>query len=325
MTTSAGSQMETKPDWRSPHLQLVGRTLIAGGFRILNVVRNPGYVFILTERQDEFGVPQRHAFNLADGGKLVEPQVRGAELAASRYEAFPVFIANEAAGRRAIEWERFISLFGGPVFSASPLDPQFRSQLVQLGLNSLPPELNGRPDDLFEAYVNVALEFVMWGKVVRYGQNRRFEARPDGLIMPSEFKALYDAKAAKDGYDVNTTSTRQFADYIEDFLSRYRPFITSFNAFLVVSTEFQQGHDALVDRSRDLQAKCGVPMAFLSADALADIVEILSENPAARGAIPWQRVVLDVVIDPGRVRKEVEAILKDRVIPPPSMPSSIGE
>lgn len=299
-----------------PHLQRAGRTLIAAGFRILNVVRNPGYVFIVAERRDEFGASHRYAFALSEGAKLVEAQVRGVEVAASHHNAVPVYIAREADGQEVVEWERFVSLFGGPVFSASPLDLDFRSKLTTLGQNKLPLGLEGRPDDLFEAYVNVALEFVMWGKVVRYGQDRRFEARPDGLVMGSDFYALYDAKASHSGYDLSTTSTRQFADYIRDFHGRYRAFISQFNTFVVVSHSFQQGRDALLGRSRDLQAECGVPMAFLTADVLADIIEVLSSNPAIRGAIPWRRVVLDVIIDSVRIRDVIEAIMKDQIIPP---------
>ena len=84
-----------------------------------------------------------------------------------------------------IEWDRFLNLFGGPIFGLSPLESDFGTQLNQLGQNKLPLGLEGKADDLFELYVRNAFEFIFGCKVIRYGQDRRFETRPDGIILQS--------------------------------------------------------------------------------------------------------------------------------------------
>jgi len=56
---------------------------------------------------------------------------------------------------------RFINLFGGPVLSMNPLEPGFVDHLNTLAYNQLPNGIQGQPDDLFEAYVRSALEFIL--------------------------------------------------------------------------------------------------------------------------------------------------------------------
>ena len=307
--------MATDPS--RPNLQVAGRTLLVGGFHIASAIRKPGYVLLRASRTDEFGVVQEYAFAISERGQMTAAQGDAAATAADHYGAHLVLVAEQADGYRSVAWNRFISLFGGPVFSASPLDPVFRDRLVTLGKNELPAGMAGRPDDLFEAHVRVALEFALWGRVIRYGQDRRFEARADGLVLKEDFVSIYDAKAAGgDGYDVTKTTARQFADYVEDFRARYRAFVPRIHSFLVVSTSFKQRKSALVERSRDLHAACGVPLTFITAPALMDIIDMLADYPAARGAVQWSRVMLDVVVDPARVRSELDAIGKDGVVRP---------
>jgi hypothetical protein len=187
--------------------------------------------------------------------------------------------------KQTVEWDRFINLFGGPVFSASPFEPDFVEHLITLGGNQVPEGLEGRADDLFEVYVRIALEFVLGTRVVRYGQNRRFEARPDGIILPyRNFAALYDAKAAQDGYEVTADTMRQFKSYVDDFSSRYQSYLR-LNAFVVISGTFRHGSETLARRSRELLVECGVPLTFLTASSLTDIIALLAQHPKTRRSI----------------------------------------
>jgi hypothetical protein len=150
---------------------------------------------------------------------------------------------------------------------------------------------------------------------VRYGQERLFEARPDGLVLPSQgFYALYDAKAYADGYPVTQEGLRQFGSYVKDFSRRYDAYLQRLNSFLVVSGKFAQGDKALNERSKEFIADYRVPLSFMTADALGKIIEILSETPVVRRAVNWSRVFSDAVVRPSLVRSEVGTVSRDKTI-----------
>jgi hypothetical protein len=189
-----------------PDLPLAVRTLLSGGFILDRVEREPGYALLVARRLDEFRVAHRYCFALFEDN-FSPGQVETVRIEAEHYSAEPVLVGEGITDMPNLEWDRFTSLFGGPVLSLKPFEPRFREHLCQLGHNRLPEELEGKADDLFEVYVREALEFVLGERVVRYGQERLFEARPDGLVLPSRnFYALYDAKAYSEGYPVTQES-----------------------------------------------------------------------------------------------------------------------
>ena len=300
-------------DRRTPTLGV--RTLIRGGFVLDGAHRNPGYTILRAHRIDEFGAEHRYAFAVADDG-LNKAQVAAAQIDADHHRSQLVIIGRSNDEVPSLEWGRFVNLFGGPVYSTMPLDPAFADQLRCLGRNELPDGMTGRADDLFEEYVRVALEFLLGTRVIRYGQERRFERRPDGLVLPLQgFSALYDAKAYADGYPVTVDTLRQFKDYVEDFQRRYNAYLPRLNSFIVVSGEFTQGEDALVERSREFVADRGVPLSFLTVDAFVEVITLVAQHPAARRSVNWAHVFSDPVVAPDRVRRELEAIRKDGIIP----------
>lgn len=160
-----------------------------------------------------------------------------------------------------------------------------------------------------------ALEFVLAARVRRYGQGRRFEVRPDGIVLPARnFYALYDAKAYGKGYKVTQDGLRQFGSYVEDVSARSGTYLGRLNSFLVVSGEFTQGEKALERRSREFVARHGVLLSFLTADALGEMVEMLSKTPVVRRAIDWSAVFADPVARAARVKKEVRTVLRDEAV-----------
>lgn len=301
-----------------PDLTLAVRTLLSGGFQLQTVEQKPGYAVLHASRTDEFGATHLYSFALSENGRFGTAQTSAVQIAADVRDSRLVLIgdSSEASTIPTVEWNRFLNLFGGPVFSASPFEPDFGANLVTLGGNRLPPDLSGSADDLFEAFVRVALEFILGGRVIRYGQERLFEIRPDGVALPRQgFSLLYDAKAYADGYPVTADSIRQFKSYVEDFRRRYDAYLPRLNAFVAISSEFAQGDSALEERNRELFAECGVPLVFLRATDLAEIVVLLANRPAARGAVNWSRVFADVIVRPARVRRELTAISKDKILP----------
>jgi hypothetical protein len=140
---------------------------------------------------------------------------------------------------------------------------------------------------------------------------------PTVLFYPyRNFAALYDAKAAQDGYEVTAEAVRQFKSYGDDFSRRYQSYLR-LNAFVVISGTFKHGSDTLARRSRELLAECGVPLTFLTASSLADVIALLAQHPKARRSIYWPKVFVEPVVDSQPVRTELEAVLRDDIIPGP--------
>lgn len=288
--------------------------MLSGGFVLNKVQREPGYALLLARRLDEFGVAHCYCFAVFED-EFGPAQIEAIKIAAKYHGAAPVLVGEGVADLPTLEWNGFISLFGGPIFSLKPFEPQFREHLHELGHNRLPEGLKGKADDLFEVYVREALEFVLGERVVRYGQERLFEARPDGLVLPSQgFYALYDAKAYGDGYPVTQDSLRQFGSYVKDFSKRYGTYLQRLNSFLVISGEFTQGDKALDSRSRDFMAENQVPLSFMTTDTLGEIIEVLAETPVIRRAVNWSRVFSDSVVRPSLVRSEIGLVLRDKTV-----------
>jgi hypothetical protein len=297
-----------------PDLTLAVRILLSGRFVLNKVQREPGYALLVAHRFDEFGVKHRYCFALFED-EFAPAQVEAVKIAATYHGAQPVLVGEGTADLPSLEWNEFISMFGGPILSLKPFEPQFREHLRVLGHNRLPDGLEGKADDLFEIYVSEALGFVLGERVVRYGQDRLFEARPDGLVLRyRDFYALYDAKAYRDGYQVTRDSMRQFGSYVEDFSKRYGAYLQRMNAFLVVSGKFAQGDEALDNRSREFIAQYQVPLSFLTADALGEMVEALSDTPVVRRAVNWSRVFSRSVARPSLVKEEITTVLRDKTV-----------
>jgi hypothetical protein len=149
---------------------------------------------------------------------------------------------------------------------------------------------------------------------VRYGQDRRFETLPDGVVLGGEsLILLYDCKAAKEGYDVSRATIRQFADYVRSFHRRYEAYMGRVHAFLVISGYFQSP-GTFDDRSRDLIAECQVPLVFLTAEDMGKIIGMLVKRPAFRQSLEWKRIFSGGVMHASDVRKNLQARIRDRVI-----------
>jgi hypothetical protein len=296
-----------------PNIQLTVHALTAGGFILNKAERKPGYMVFITSRYDEFGNKQNYCFALAETS-MNKNQVDGAEISARHHNANLVVIGQTEVDTPKIEWNRFINIFGGPVLNVEPFEPDFGENLVRLGYNKLPNGIRGKADEVFETYVNVALEFIFGGTVKYWGQSRKFENIADGLAIPSiNFTALYDAKACKKGYQINSGTIRQFNDYVIGFKSKYSDYY-KLNSFIVVSGEFAQKESSLDERSHELLSLCGIPLSFLNAETLADIVKLMVKNPQFRRSINWAKIFTRSNVQTKFVKKEIAILKKDGLL-----------
>jgi hypothetical protein len=298
-------------------LATIYRTLISAGFVVINFSRKPTYIAFHAYRSDEFGVKTKYLIAFAGPNKF-SPTDLSALHKSAKYRSESLVIVGETEalpveGAPVIPPDIFLQRLGGAVSSYLPLEPFYPKHLEILGGNKLPKGLTGKADELFEQYVYVGLLFLLQQRVVRYGQDRLFEALPDGITLGGNILLLYDCKAAEDGYDVNSSSMRQFADYVDTFHNRYQNYVGRINSFLVISGSFQRP-DTLDDRSKELISTCGVPLSFLTAKDMGSIIKSLVENPVFRQTINWKRVFSIGLVNPKAITKDLKRRKKDGII-----------
>jgi hypothetical protein len=307
------------------------RTLVASGFIIEKVEPKPNFTALLGWSVDQFGVPQRHQFAFAEERQLPRADVEMLTKLARRRRAAPVVIGQVSPG--AIDADpngglpgpdsvtvrplgAFLARLGGGITSYLPLEPEYASQLSALGRNQLPIGLTGKADDLFEAYVAEGLAFLLQARVVRYGQERLFEAMPDGIVLGANGLTLpYDAKAYKDGYKMVAGSVRQFADYVRQLRQRYSGMMEPVHAFVVLSGFFQGGQAVFQERYQEMYAEAQVPLVYLDADTLGELVRMFVQHPAYRATISWRSHFSRPAVSAEAVLAELTKRKQDGILP----------
>lgn len=211
--------------------------------------------------------------------------------------------------------EKLYEILGGPVTSGIILAPCLPDLLDTLGKNSLPSGIEGNPDDIFEDYVKECLQFLVNAPAWRYGQDRRFEKLPDGLILGRDgLLLLFDAKAYSGGFPVSADDIRRFVSYVRDFARKYEAALGRVHCFLVISAEFDQGVKALSDKSDEMYAECQTKLCFMEARTLGRIVESIRDNISLRNSILWRRVFSNVMVSEALVKSQLKSLTKDNLL-----------
>ena len=293
------------------------RVLISAGFTMLKSESKPSYFVALVERTELLGVRVRYAIALTNG-RLNSPAAETLGKWAEQ-EGAPLAIVGDSelvpAGASLLSMDQLFDRLGGSVFSMLPLEQEYSSRLISLGNNETPGDLVGNADDLFEQYVYAGLQFIFRSRVVRYGKDRSGEAVADGLALSSSMPLLlYDAKAAKDGYEMSKDEERKFEDYVREFHARYERVVGRLSAIVVISGSFADSSEALTRRHRQVLAGCGVPLAFMDAKTMVRIVSLMVSEPMFRTSIDWRLVFSEPIVRSAVVESELSARKRDRLL-----------
>lgn len=269
------------------------RILVGNGFKIVSVTPQPNYHLFLIDGRDVFGAANRRHIAVASGN-FSGADIGWLEKIEDRTKAPVVLVGEESPKTKLVflTHDQFKDRLGGSILSLLPLDPDYEDRLVKLGRNELPSGLLGDPSDLFEEYVHAGLQFLLGTRVVRFGQERRFEKLADGIsVGDSAPILLYDAKAYAKGYEVTAESIRQFSSYVKDYDARYGSRVGRAFAFPVISGEFVNGTESMVNKNADMRAEAGnVGLCFLRASDLAGIVRLAATRPLLRKSVDWKRL-----------------------------------
>ncbi len=290
-------------------------TLLGGGFIVDTVRTGPGYALAECRRTDEFGVTTQYVFVLPVK-ELQSASANAIARHATRRGARTVVIGDSIPeSLPGVDWRTFQARLSGPIKSWLPLEPSFPEDLHALGHNQPIDGVEGRPDELFEEYVHVALQFLLGSRIIRYGQERRGEALPDGVGLERDrLTFLYDAKAYRNGHTVGLDSVRQFCAYVRDFNRRYEYYVGPVHSFLVVSGHFAAEQGTLQEKSDQMYSDCGVRLAYFTAQELGVATQLLARNPVHRRSIDWRQILSRTNVTAAEVERSLNAALKDHVI-----------
>lgn len=128
----------------------ITRTLLAGGFRIKGVQRQPGHIEYQCERPDQLGIPIPYLIAVLDpSSSSGEAEINSAKRRAERMKCLFVGVAEEE-GSGLIAWSTFLEALGGAVPSWRALGSEYADVLRVSGRNMLPPSLTGEAWQIFE-------------------------------------------------------------------------------------------------------------------------------------------------------------------------------
>ncbi|MFX1446427.1 MAG: hypothetical protein ACFFHV_23790, partial [Promethearchaeota archaeon] len=107
---------------------------------------------------------------------------------------------------------------------------------------------------------------------------------------------LFDAKAAKQGYEIDTTAIRQFSDYVNNFLSKYEKILGKAHSFLCISGKFKASEKVLIKRSDELYSKSGTRLALFDCNNVCNCINFFLDNLHLRQVTDWREVFSKTVI-----------------------------
>jgi hypothetical protein len=195
---------------------------------------------------------------------------------------------------------------------AALLDPIGLRWLPTLALNELPPDLANveiAPDKLFERVAFRLMTSSLRFGGERYGESAPGQRLPDAtLLWPaasgSKLAALFDAKAAGDGYTMTGDHLLRFCRYVETVKPNLEPGGYELAYLILLSSSFPGSDDdqhPFHGRARELADRVGIKLAYIRAIDLARLavsVEARELSPVVRESLPWARA-----FDQGLVRE----------------------
>jgi hypothetical protein len=180
--------------------------------------------------------------------------------------------------------------------------------LISLSFNKPPPGLisASSPDALFERFA-----FRVWTTVFRFsgwrlGEVRRGKRAADAILLSPRsaprFSALFDAKAARDGYTMSVGDERALVEYAQGM--KDDPELDGFplRFIIVVSSSFPGARTPhpFEARSTAIKDACGLNLVYIEARDLVFLAMELEEReipPVTRDRCDWTQAFVTGRVD----------------------------
>lgn len=298
-------------------LRNVLRTLLVNGFDLLSLRKSsPDKTIINVKKNDSLGGEINYSLLLSTG-EPNEQLLSSLEITASDLNSTPIVISDElrTAPFKMFTLSEFEDFFGGFVNTGLVLNDDLPNILVELGYNRLPKDFTGEPDELLEIYTKECLQFLLNSRARIYGNKRRGESLPDGVVIAGdETIILFDSKACKDGFEFESDDINRFAKYVNDFNIKYSEILGRVFCLLVVSSSFNDSIDSIRKRSNTLYTKSKTKLSCIKAYDLGRAVKEVRECQEYRNSIDWKEIFANDILTTDLITKQLEKIKKDKLL-----------
>jgi hypothetical protein len=295
----------------SPTVALASRTLLLAGYEIDNSRRQPAHIEILCHVTSALGARINYLLAITDLDEFGEQDIETLKDVARRDGRALVLVAAQS-GAKQLGWIDFLDALGGAVPSWRALTAEYPANLMAAARNEAPAGFEGEVWRLFEDLVADGLEFCFGRNVRRLGARKRGQRVSDMISqIPDGGVLVIDAKASSAAFNATVSELRPLIEYTNVQRLRQRGHNEVF-ASVVVSSDFAQDARALNETSRMFLAETTVPVAFLPASTLVELVETLAAKPGIRTGVHWRRLLAGGPLTPGEFRAEVERVTTER-------------
>jgi len=273
--------------YENPNVALAARTLLLAGYAIENSRRQPTHIEILCHKTSVLASDVRYLVALTEADSFTEHTVQELRRIAGR-EGRSLVLVGATATELQLGWADFLDALGGAVPSWRALAPEYENSLLTTGTNRLPVGVTSEAWRLFEDLVADGFELVFGRKVRRMGARKRGQRVSDMITqIPDGAVLVVDAKATAGAFSATISELRPLIEYTRMQRLRQRGHNEVFAAVLVAPA-FDQDASGLSSVSKQFLAETGVPVAFLQAALLGQMVTSFSQRPDLRIAVHWR-------------------------------------
>jgi hypothetical protein len=282
--------------YESPNVALAARTLLLAGYAIENSRRQPTHIEILCHKTSVLASDVRYLVAITEAESFTEHTVQELRRIAGR-EGRSLVLVGATATELQLGWVDFLDALGGAVPSWRALAPEYENDLLTTAGNRLPAGVTGEAWRLFEDLVADGFELVFGRKVRRMGARKRGQRVSDMITqMPDGAVLVVDAKATASAFNASISELRPLIEYTRMQRLRQRGHNEVFAAVLVAPA-FEQDCSGLSAVSRQFVTEAAVPVGFLHASVLSQMVTSLSQRPDLRVAVHWRSLFSGGLVD----------------------------
>jgi hypothetical protein len=299
---------------RTEIVATAARTLVAAGYLIHGVHRQPSHIEFKCDRTTRLGPIFHFLIAITQEGELTPEQVDDISHAARNQNREPVFVCAHGADGQ-LSWAEFLDVLGGAVPPWRVLTAGFADDLEIASKNQLPPGLSGEPWRLFEILAADAFEFCFGRRARRMGAHQRGKRVSDIVAPLPDFDVIViDAKASADGFNVVWDSLRPLVEYVKRQKIRQEGG-GEVIAALVLSSKFQQDEERLGGVAREFLGETRTALCFMTADTLAYLVKQLLQRSDMRSALRWKLIFSGGIINRENLKREIASAMAERCEP----------
>jgi hypothetical protein len=291
------------------------RTLLAAGYNVIGADLGPQHIEIRCERVDVLGTPIPYLFVISSGESFSPEEITDFTEAARTDGRVLVLVARApyATGHAWISWSSFVEALGGAVPVWRALTNEFDELINHAAWNQRPPNHVGEVWLLFEDLVRDGLEFVFGRRVVRLGGRSRGRTVSDMQAQtPGGHILVVDAKATGEGFDAGWAELRPLVEYVHRQVTRQVGHLPVRGA-MVVSSDFQQSEQRLMQISARFLGETGVPLTFLGLDGFLAMINTFRVRSDLRNGVRWEQLFTGGRFSTVDFLAEVEAVGAERV------------